>query len=156
MEIRRAEIKDIGRITELLYQVHKVHADGRPDLFRPGCKKYTESQLLELIQDDSCPIYVAENTNGLIEGYAFCMLQEVKDDKSHPDMKTLHIDDLCVDECCRGKHVGTSLYQYVCEEAKRLECYHLTLNVWELNEGAKKFYEAMGLSPLKTTMEQIL
>lgn len=156
MKLRSAEISDIGRITELLYQVHKVHSDGRPDIFRPGAKKYTEGELLEIIQDDTRPVYVAENDNGVVDGYAFCLLQEVKDDKSCQDMKTLYIDDLCVDEKSRGEHIGSALYHYVCEEAKRLGCYHITLNVWELNSSAKKFYETMGLKPLKTTLEHIL
>lgn len=156
MKLRRAKISDIGRITELLYQVHRVHSDGRPDIFRPGAKKYTESELLEIIQDDLRPVYVAENGEGMVEGYAFCLLQEIKDDRSCQDMRTLYIDDLCVDEKSRGHHVGTELYRYACEEAKRMECYHVTLNVWELNATARSFYEAMGLKPLKTTMEQIL
>ncbi len=156
MKLRRAEISDIGRITELLYQVHKVHSDGRPDIFRPGAKKYTEGELLEIISDDTRPVYVAENDNGIVRGYAFCLLQEVKDDKSCQDMKTLYIDDLCVDEKSRGEHIGSALYHYVCEEAQKLGCYHITLNVWELNPSARKFYEAMGLKPLKTTLEHIL
>ena len=156
MIFRRAEVSDIGRLTELLYQVHKVHSDGRPDIFRPGAKKYTEGELLEIIQDDVRPVYVAENENGLVEGYAFCLLQEVAGDKSCQDMKTLYIDDLCVDEQSRGHHVGPLLYQHVCEEAKRFGCYHVTLNVWELNDTARSFYEAMGLKVLKTTMEHIL
>ena len=156
MKLRRAEIKDIGRITELLYQVHQVHSNGRPDIFRQGAKKYTEGELLEIIQDDLRPVFVAQNENGFVEGYAFCLLQEVKGDNSLMDMRTLYIDDLCVDEKCRENHTGTALYEYVCEEAKRMGCYHVTLNVWELNDSARRFYEAMGLVPLKTTMEHIL
>lgn len=38
--IRFAEETDLDRINELLYQVHKVHSDLRPDLFKKGVKKY--------------------------------------------------------------------------------------------------------------------
>ncbi len=38
MEIRRARTADIPQIIPLLYQVHKVHSDARPDLFRAGAK----------------------------------------------------------------------------------------------------------------------
>ena len=72
------------------------------------------------------------------------------------DRKTFYIDDLCVDENVRGKHIGTHLYKYVLSEAKKKGCYHVTLNVWCLNESAMRFYEKCGLSPLKITMEQIL
>ena len=43
--IRPAVESDIPRREALLYQVHGLHAEGRPDLFIPGCKKYTAEQL---------------------------------------------------------------------------------------------------------------
>ena len=72
------------------------------------------------------------------------------------DMKNLYIDDLCVDENMRDKHVGTVIYDYVKKYAKEIGCYNLTLNVWSCNESAQKFYEKQGLKPQKTTMEMIL
>ena len=154
MNIRNAESKDIPQIENLLYQVHKVHADKRPDLFIPGMKKYTADQLKEIIADDKRPIYVAEE-DGTILGYAFCVLQQ-QTAPSMTKIKTLYIDDLCVDESTRGKHVGSQLYQYVLSAAREMGCYNVTLNVWECNPTARKFYEKCGLSVLKTGMEQIL
>lgn len=156
MQIRRAEEKDIGRISELLYQVNQVHADGRPDLFKPGMKKYSEGELLEIIQEDDTPVYVAVDEDQLVLGYAFCVKQETKGSGNCYDMTTLYIDDICVDEKYRKHHVGTALYQHVRKEAKAMGCYHMTLNVWELNPTARAFYEAMGMVPLKTMMETIL
>ena len=40
MNIRRADERDIAGINKLLYQVHRIHAEGRPDIFRLGNKKY--------------------------------------------------------------------------------------------------------------------
>ena len=71
-------------------------------------------------------------------------------------MKSLYIDDLCVDEAMRGRHIGRALYEHVVSEAKKSGCYHITLNVWSLNEKAQRFYEKCGLKPLKTVMEQVL
>lgn len=67
--------------------------------------KYTYEQLVEIIDDDNCPILVA-NDNGKIKGYAFCIYQENKNDNILTDIKTLYLDDLCVDENYRGKHIG--------------------------------------------------
>ncbi len=155
MEIRRAKVIDIPKIGELLLQVHAVHSKERPDIFRVGSRKYTDEELSEIIKDDSRPIYVADE-NGEVLGYAFCVLEEIKNDRSLADRKNLYIDDLCVDEKRRGTHIGESLYKYVLSEAKRLECYHITLNVWSLNSGAVSFYQKMGLSPMKVTMEKLL
>ncbi|MCR5777790.1 MAG: GNAT family N-acetyltransferase, partial [Lachnospiraceae bacterium] len=94
--------------------------------------------------------------NNYVEGYAFCVVQQHIGDNILTDIKTLYIDDLCVDENIRGKHIGSKLFNYVKEYAKNEGFYNLTLNVWALNDNAKRFYEAMGLVPQKIGMETIL
>ena len=106
MNIRRAEEKDMDRINDLLFQVCLVHHKGRPDLFKYGAKKYTDEQLLAIIQDDQRPIFVAEDSDQVVQGYAFCIFSQHIDDNILTDIKTLYIDDLCVDETLRGQHIG--------------------------------------------------
>ncbi len=155
MNIRRAEKKDLDGINNLLRQVLEVHHNGRPDIFKGNAKKYTDDELLEIIADDQRPIFVAED-NDKVEGYAFCVFQQHIKNNILTDIKTLYIDDLCVNENCRGKHIGRSLYEYVLDFARCEGCYNVTLNVWALNEGALGFYEKMGLVPQKIGMEKIL
>ena len=152
--IRRAEIKDIPGIIELLHQVNMVHHVLRPDLFKPYTTKYNEQELEALIDDDSKPIFVFDD--GAILGHAFCMITEVKGDKLLEDIKTLYIDDICVDEKARGKHVGKALYEYVRDYAASIGCNNITLNVWEGNDAALNFYKNMGMKVQKTTMEIVL
>lgn len=156
MEIRFAQEKDIDRLNALLYQVAAVHHEGRPDLFRSNSKKYRDVELLELLQRPDKPILVAVNEEDRVIGYAFCVLQEHKDEGALADVTTLYLDDLCVDETCRGQHIGKALYSAVLDLAKERNCYNVTLNVWSCNESALRFYEACGLKPQKITMEQIL
>ena len=156
MNIRRAVEKDIPRIDDLLYQVHRVHSTGRPDIFRTGNKKYTDDELRAILANDDTPVFVATDESDRVQGYAFCIVQEVKGERSLMDRKTVYIDDLCVDESLRGQHIGQSLYHFVLEESRRLGCAAVTLNVWCLNEGAMRFYEKCGMSPLKIVMEQKL
>lgn len=156
MTIRKAHAGDIPRLNDLLYQVHRVHSAGRPDIFRTGNKKYTDEELLGILDDEKTPIFVATDAADRVVGYAFCVYQEVKGDRSLMDRKTLYIDDLCVDEVCRGQHVGTELYRFVLAEAEKNGCAAVTLNVWCLNEGAMRFYEKCGMTPLKVVMEQRL
>ncbi|MCI9199856.1 MAG: GNAT family N-acetyltransferase [Lachnospiraceae bacterium] len=157
MEIRRAKEKDMDRINELLRQVCMVHHKGRPDLFQGNNnRKYTDEQLMEIIKDDKRPVFVAVDENDEVMGYAFCMFQQHSNDNILTDIKTLYIDDLCVDEKIRGKHIGKGLYERVLEFAKEQGCYNVTLNVWSCNEAAMKFYEKCGLKPQKVGMEKIL
>ena len=149
--IRRAEIKDIPGIIELLHQVNMVHHVLRPDLFKPYTTKYNEQELEALMSDDSKPIFVFED--GAVLGHAFCKITEVKNDKLLQDIKTLYIDDICVDENARGQHVGKALYEYVRNYAQSIGCNNITLNVWDGNDAALSFYKNMGMKVQKTTME---
>ena len=106
--IRKAEKRDIPTIIELLHQVNMVHHLLRPDLFKPNTTKYDEQELEAMLKNDRKPIFVFDNDAVL--GYAFCMVTEVKDDKLLQNIKTLYIDDICVDEKARGQHVGKALY----------------------------------------------
>ena len=155
MEIRRAKQTDSEKIKDLLNQVLAVHHKDRPDLFKPNCRKYTDAELSEIISDDSRPIFVAL-IDGVVSGYAFCIIKEQKGDNILTDIKTLYIDDLCVDESMRGHNIGGELYEYVKNYAKEAECYNLTLNVWACNKSALHFYEKCGLKPQKIGMETIL
>lgn len=153
--IREAQEKDLDRVNELLLQVLDIHAKKRPDIFKLGTKKYTNEQLLNIFEDPQLPVFVA-TVDDVVVGYCFCVFQNNEETENMHAMKTLYIDDLCIDRNCRGKKVGTQLYQHVLKYAKTNGCYNVTLNVWALNDDAFSFYQKMGLLPLKTTMEKIL
>ena len=155
MEIRLANNSDIPGMIELLKQVGEVHHKIRPDLFRDGAQKYSEADLAELLKDKSRPIFVGIE-DGRMLGYCFCILEEVKDNPVLCDVKSLYIDDLCVDENIRGKHVGSKLYDHVCGYAKSIGGRSVTLNVWCGNDSAMKFYESRGMKPRKIYMETSL
>ena len=154
--IRRAKACDLEKIKDLLSQVLSVHNEGRPDIFKAGTRKYTDEQIIEIINDDGTPVFVYENESGCVLGYAFCIIKETKGDNILCDMKSVYIDDLCVDKAERGTGIGKALYEHVVDFAKEIGSYSITLNVWECNPSAKRFYEKMGLLPQKTVMEKIL
>ena len=155
MEIRLANKTDIPGMIHLLKQVGQVHHDIRPDLFRDGAQKYDELALEELLQDELRPIFVGI-ADGKLLGYCFCIIEEIKDDPVLRDVKSLYIDDLCVEETCRGQHVGSRLYDHVCNYARAIGCRSVTLNVWCGNDSAMRFYETRGMKPRKIYMEAAL
>jgi ribosomal protein S18 acetylase RimI-like enzyme len=155
MEIRRAEIKDLNYINDLLKQVLNIHHEGRPDIFKANAKKYQDSELLEIIKDGDRPIFVAVEDEKVL-GYVFCIFQKIENSNILTPIKTLYIDDLCIDENARGKGVGKALYNFAVQFAKKQNCYNLTLNVWSCNQNVLEFYKKMGLVPQKTYLEKIL
>ena len=154
--VRRAVNADIPKIMDLLIQVDMVHHNGRPDIFNGPATKYTEEQLKNIIADDLTPVFVCVDDDNIPMGHAFCIHKQIIGDNVLTDIKTLYIDDICVDEAARGKHVGKALYDYVIDYAKNAGYYNVTLNVWACNPGAMKFYESMGLKVQKIGMEKVL
>lgn len=154
--IRRAENRDIDDVLRLLVQVNMVHHNGRPDLFKGPTTKYSADELRSIFCDDSRPVFVCADESERVLGYAFCIFQQQANSQLMTDIKTLYIDDLCVDEACRGQHVGTALYAHVLDFARASGCYNVTLNVWACNESAMRFYEKRGLKVQKIGMEAIL
>ena len=154
--IRFAREKDLARIDELLLQVAAVHHAGRPDLFKSGQKKYTDRQLTAILANPQTPVLAAVDDDDVLQGYAFCVFQQHQNDNILTDIKTLYVDDLCVDEKMRGRHIGRALYDGVLTLARQSGCYNVTLNVWSCNGAAMQFYRKCGLCPQKVGMEKIL
>ncbi|MCR4621215.1 MAG: GNAT family N-acetyltransferase [Clostridiales bacterium] len=153
--IRAAEEKDIPAVLRLLEQVAAVHHDIRPDLFRKGATKYTHEELEKIFTDPDTPVFVCEEA-GKVLGYCFCVIRRHVNEGALNNYTELYIDDLCVDEACRGQGTGRKLYEHVKSFAKARKTDYITLNVWEGNMPALEFYKHMGLRPLKYVMEQSL
>lgn len=153
--IRRAINTDIPTLDKLLYQVNNIHNETRPDLFIANKKKYNDEELLRIISNNETPIFVAEE-NGEVLGYAFCIHKYMPKGGNMTNIKTLYIDDLCIDENARGKGIGKMLYNYVLDYAKQNGFYNISLNVWAENKSAIGFYEKIGLKVQKIGMEKII
>ena len=156
LNVRRATERDIPAIMGLLVQVNMVHHNGRPDLFKGPATKYSAEELRGLLADDATPVFVCEDGEGAVRGHGFCVFQQILGSQLMTDVKTLYIDDICVDEAARGQGVGRALYERILAFARESGCYNVTLNVWSCNPGAMRFYEKLGMTPYKVGMEQIL
>lgn len=152
MDIRWAQAGDIPGMEDLLLQVGEVHHQIRPDIFRPGALKYTRRELEDLLADPSRPIFVAVEGNQLL-GYAFCIHRDYDGTGVSTCRKEIYVDDVCVDEASRGRGVATALLDRVFAYAKERGCQFVTLNVWEGNDTAQRFYQGLGMTPRNTNME---
>ena len=151
MFIRKAQTGDIPGLISLLLQVGQVHHELRPDIFRPRTLKYDETALAEVLKDEGRPVFVAMDGDAVL-GYCFCIHREYQGSGVSTDRRELYIDDLCVDENCRGRGIASALYRHVTDYAKGCNCRFITLNVWCGND-AQRFYEKMGMRPRSITME---
>lgn len=156
MEIRPAVPSDVPDLLELLDQVNLVHHEGRPDLFARGVK-YSADQLAELLADQSRLTLVAVDDEGAVLGHVMAEKREVPaGDGCLVPLKTLYVDDLCVNDRARGHGAGSALMR-ACEDWARENGYHnVTLHAWTLNPGAIEFYEHLGYKTRCLDMEAVL
>ena len=151
MLIRQAEISDIPEILRLLKQVCNVHHAIRPDIFKRDGSKYYDLDLIDILNDEDLPVWCAIEDDKLL-GYCFCRV-DISFGPASTVRKELYIDDLCVDETAREKGVATCLFTHVRMLAKMNGFQFITLNVWEGNDSAMRFYEKMGMKPRKVFMD---
>jgi diamine N-acetyltransferase len=70
--------------------------------------------------------------------------------------KFAFIDDFCVKSVHKKNGIGRLLFQHIVNYAKTEGALTIQLLVWEFNEDAIKFYEAMGMSTRNRRMELTL
>ena len=152
MNIRNMTLDDYKGVDRLMAQVHKIHVDGRPDLYVDVDHIYSMEQFREMVENEDMISVVAEIDERII-GICFvsmrartCMVKR----------RTAYMDDLCVDDSYRGKGIGKQLYEYVKKRAKEMGAERLDLMVWDFNENARKFYESMGMKPQRYILEEHL
>lgn len=151
------KIEDIPRLQELFAQILIVHHQARPDVLKVKGSKFTDKELEGVIGDANKPLFVYEDEAGTILCHLFLIIKEVSEnDGPQKPIKTLFIDDLCVEEKARGQKLGEKLYQFALDYATEQECYNATLHVWNDNQGALDFYEHLGVKPRYTEMKTIL
>ena len=93
MSIRLAQVTDIPVLKELLNQIFQVHQTVRPDLFKNTDKgsKYSETELKELLQDESKPIFVYTDGKNRVLGHLFLVIKETEGSSVSKPCKTLVI-----------------------------------------------------------------
>ena len=154
MKIRFADEKDIARINELLVQIGGLHHKARPDIFNPATPKFNTDDLKKIFDSSDRFILVAVDEFDVVQGHLFCQIRESDGQGVIAKIKTMWIEDLCVDENARSKGIGSQLFEEVEKFAKEQQCDSITLCVWQFNEGAKAFYEKNGMTIQRTTLEK--
>ena len=154
--VRRATKDDIPALEKLLVQVNMVHHILRPDLFNGPTVKYTDDELRAVLTNDDSPVFVYEGPGGEVLGHAFCLFRTRDNLRLFTPVKTLYIDDICVDEGHRGQGIASALYDAVLKLARESGCYNITLNVYEDNGAALAFYRSRGMKVQSYSMETIL
>lgn len=152
MNIRLATQSELQRVNELRAQVSELHAAARPDIFRPGFPPFLADYLYAIHADERRHILVAERAGEIV---AFACLAEIETpEKPHkPARRFIEVDEFGVDERCRRQGIGRAFFEGIRAFATERGYDRIELNMWEFNESARAFYEAIGFATYRRYME---
>lgn len=152
MLIRFATKEDLPQINELRMQVSLFHAQARPDMFKPGFPQEVADFIHVMYDDEHTHILVAEEDDQLV-AFACLAEMEVSATPYRPGRKFLEVDEIGVDESMRRKGIGRQMFDEIFRFARKKGFERVELNMWEFNESALKFYEAIGFQTFRRYME---
>lgn len=147
--VREAALDELPRIADMKRQIHEVHAKGRPDLFQPVVER---ESFEEHAASSGLRLLLAE-LGGDAVGYVLIHVIDRPANAGMKQCRALHVEEFCVDERHRHKGIGRALMDAVRQAAKTEGLPRIELDVWAFNEGAKQFYEEVGLHAFRYFME---
>lgn len=152
LTVRYARADELERVNELREQVSELHAEGRPDIFRPGFCAELREHVHELYESENSDVIVA-CMDGVVCGFAAVTYVDRPESPYMCARRYYRIEEFGVDAAFRRRGVGTALISFCRDEAAKKGFVRVELDVWSFNEDAVKFYEAIGFSTIRRYME---
>lgn len=148
--IELARACDRADVNRLAKQVHAMHIEWRPDLYRMPEELFPEEQFMEMVKDRE--LYVAK-LNGIVAGFALLRMR-VSDGIGRVPRKIMLIDQICVDESFRNHGIGSQMMEEIRVLAKVFGCTDLQLGVYPQNDAAVSFYQKCGFAIKSIDMQR--
>lgn len=145
-----AQSADREAVERMARQVHAMHVAWRPDLFEIPEALYPEERFQAAVAERE--LYVAK-FGGTLVGYVLVRIRNVE----APGLvkrRVMLLDEICVEESCRGQGIGTQMMADVRALARAFGCTDLQLGVYPQNDGAVAFYQKCGFTIRSIDMQR--
>ena len=152
MEIRFAREDELDRVNELRKQVNDLHVEGKPDVFKAGFNDELYNHIYDIWNDPEQEIVVAD-ADGIICGFAVVHHIYKAENPFMFERDFIDVDEFCVDERFRRQGIATEIITFIKDYIKEKGFKRIELNMWEFNQGALEFYEAVGFNTYRRYME---
>jgi diamine N-acetyltransferase len=135
--------KDAETIARLNQHVHQPHHQRQPGIFKPYDFETALAVVTELLAKDNAHGLIAY-LDGEAAGYAIVLRRDYPPPFFQEGHRSLFIDQMAVKAGCQGRGVGERLMAAIADLARSEGVGRIELNVWEDNQGARKFYARCG------------
>ncbi|MBQ4436839.1 MAG: GNAT family N-acetyltransferase [Clostridia bacterium] len=155
MVVRFAKREDLEAVNVLRKEVNDLHVAGKPEVFKPGFCQELRDYIYVIWDDPEKDIVVAEE-NGDICGFAVLNHIVRPENPFMYQRDFLDVDEFCVSSSYRRHGVATAMVDFIRDIAKERGFHRIELNMWEFNQDALAFYEAVGFTTYRRYMEMFL
>lgn len=160
--IREAAINDKKTLAALYKELMVYHNRLAPQKYKIPDDEACEKRFDFVLNKDNYrglrnePFLLCYEENGIVNAYAYLEIYETYffDGTKYGGFAV--IEEIIVSEKFRRSGIGTELIREVCALAKEHHCETLGVKVRANNDGARKFYEKIGLLPESIEMEMRL
>ncbi len=152
ISVRYAKREDLARVNELRKMVNDLHAENRPDIFRPGFCEEIQEHVYQVFEAQESDVIVA-CIDGVVCGFAMVEYIDKPQSAYQLARRFYQIHEFGVDSAYRRRGVATALIDFCRSEAKRMHFDRMELDAWAFNEGAIRFYESVGFQTYRRYME---
>ena len=135
---------DLEAVNALLHQSSLLHSEGVPDFFAGHEMTLSADAFAKHLAEDNTILLCAENDDSRVCGVCHISLHNRS---GFVELKNAHIENIVVDETCRGQGIGHALMAEAEKRAKEWGAVHLNLLCWDFNDGAYRLYQSLGMRP---------
>lgn len=156
IRVRRAGASDAAALGRLFAEVHNLHSEAEPAVFKRIDEAMAEEHLRKTLASESSVLFVAESGAEVV-GYVVVDLVSLDETPFRWASRRVHVRQLGVTESARGHGAGRALMAAVDEHAQHQAGVDVaTLEHWAFNESAARFFTKRGYEALSVQRRKSL
>jgi ribosomal protein S18 acetylase RimI-like enzyme len=152
MLIRQATMEDYAGMCAIFAEVDALHIAELPQIFQdPGDMARPRDYIASIVNDENARLWVAEMEDQIV-GLLKISIRETRDIPILVPRRYAEIGTLVVARAHRRKGIGRALMERADRWVSERGVDQIELGVWEFNEPARAFYEALGYHTARRRM----
>ncbi len=142
--IRQATAQDYAALCGIIDEVDSLHRNHMPHIFqRPPGPVRDREYILALLADENVGLFVAE-VEGQVAGFVHVLVRDTPPWPVLVSRRLAFVDSLAVGQEFRRRGIGRTLMDQAHTWAIAKRATDIELNVFEFNQAAIAFYQALG------------
>lgn len=145
--VRRVTLADVEALTPLKAEVHALHVEAHPEVFKAMSDEDVARWLRDRLGEEPTHAWLAE-VDAVLLGYAMAAQRERGETTYSHARAWCEIDEVIVAAGGRRRGVARSLIARAADHSRSLGVGDVELTTWAFNSEAQAAFTAMGFRPM--------